>query len=129
MVLHLSIIELKYIPPVSEYCSHCANNPHLIITSPPAAFLPPTVSAQHIASEGEDPTISCDDPNADPLTGSAQWLDPSGNVASQSRFLTLTNINRTQAGEYVCQLTSSFNQVLSATTNIIVHCKSQTQLA
>ena len=93
-----------------------------------AAFLPPTISAQHIVSEGEDTTISCDDPNADPLTGSAQWLDPSGNVASLSRFLTLTNINRTQAGEYVCQLTSSFNQVLSATTNIIVHCKSQTLL-
>ena len=76
LLVHMSIAELKYTPPVSYTLTIVTVVTLTISLHAPVAFLPPTVSQQHIVSEGEDTTISCDDPNADPLTGSGSVAGP-----------------------------------------------------
>ena len=79
------------------------------------------------AIEGENARVVCEDPNVPPLEGTAQWSDPNGNSVGAGRFLFIPNITRTQAGDYLCELTSFRGEVLSVTVTITVHCKLRMQ--
>ena len=93
-------------------------------------FLPPTLmlsmgelnSSRLIIDEGGHGGAVCVNPNVDNLEVSVAWFSPLMVIVHGD--LSFINIQRSQAGEYVCVLTSNVTgQTASSSLQVIVHCK------
>jgi hypothetical protein len=94
--------------------------------SPPIVLVPPILAASVTVNEGDDVSVYCGNLNRPPLLIGFSWLNPRMMPAVEGTFnrLLFTRINRTQAGEYMCVLTSaSTGDTISGSTSVVVHCK------
>jgi len=74
------------------------------------------------AEEGENATVSCNASGTLPLMVS--WVKVDGGESVNGSELVLTNISRSQAGEYRCEASNQCGNA-SETTTIEVRCKYQ----
>jgi hypothetical protein len=95
---------------------------------PSIVLVPPTLIASVAINEGETRNVFCGNSNASPLGIMFSWLNQSGlppppEVATFNR-LVLNQVNRSQAGEYACVLTSrATGQAISTSLFVTVQCK------
>lgn len=75
--------------------------------------------------EFEDGILTCINDNTFLLSTAEVWLNPDGVPAVGGDFTALRfrNINRNQAGDYVCLFTAD-GQTASATVPVVVECES-----
>ena len=74
------------------------------------------------AEEGENVTVSCNASGTSPLMVS--WIKVDGGERFDGSELVLNHINRSQAGEYMCEA-SNLCENASETATIVVQCKYQ----
>ena len=71
--------------------------------------------------EGVTLSLECDSSNSAPLP-TVHWLSPDGEMISDSRHLTISNITRDMAGTYTCiAISDNTRATMNATVNIIVN--------
>ena len=75
-----------------------------------------------ITEEGENVTVSCNVSGTSPLT--VAWIKIVGGERFYGSELVFTHINRSQAGEYMCEASNECGNA-SVTATIEVQCKYQ----
>lgn len=85
-------------------------------------FHPPLISGNITVREGHNLSLDCDASNSQPLP-SVAWFSPQSLQLSDNRNLLVSNISRSQAGNYSCVATDSNQATLSSSVTVTVECE------